>query len=87
VGDEFFDEGGVFVVDGDELDMCGVDRGLQLVEGGDLGDTGGAPCGPELEDDDFAFESGELCLSAVGGLEEVIEGQCGGGPAGRDVLG
>ena len=75
------------VVAGEELAIDGVilvgadaDDGelghlsLQVKEAGELFDAGGAPGGPEIEDDDAAAEAGEIDL-----LDAVADGEEGGG--------
>ena len=78
-GDEVFDDGGVFVVDRDELNIVGRERSGEFVEVWDGRDAGRAPGGPKLEHHDFAVQGSPVRLCAVGRTVELREGERGRG--------
>jgi hypothetical protein len=81
-GEKTFDERGVFVVDGDELDLCGIERGGEGVEDGDIRHAGRAPGRPELKHDDLAAEGCEVGFGGGRRAEDSGEGERRRGGAG-----
>ena len=66
--------------DHEEVGVGGM-RGVQLLQVGELGDAGGAPRGPIVEEDDLPFEVGE----PEGAAFERLEGEVRGGIADLEV--